>query len=130
MTKNAFLLIAMGLLIYIDLAGRHTAMGADDKALRQRTDQLVKPYLDNGIVVGMTIGVLRDGKQEVIGYGRMSRDDQRVPDGDTIYEFGSTTKVLTGILLADAVVEKSKWPGSCIRIRSKRAMRRSDSVGI
>jgi serine-type D-Ala-D-Ala carboxypeptidase/endopeptidase len=35
----------------------------------------------------------------------MSRDDRRVPDGDTIYEFGSATKVLTGILLADAVVQ-------------------------
>ena len=68
------------------------------------TDRLVQPYLDNDIIVGMTIGVLRDGKQEVFGYGRMSRDDRRVPDGDTIYELGSATKVLTGILLADAVV--------------------------
>ncbi|HXY33383.1 MAG TPA: serine hydrolase, partial [Planctomycetaceae bacterium] len=50
-------------------------------------------------------GVLHDGKQEVLGYGRMSRDDRRAPDGDTIYELGSVTKVLTGILLADAVVQ-------------------------
>ena len=47
----------------------------------------LQPHLDNSIVVGMTIGGLREGKQEVFGYGRMSRDDRRVPDGDTIYEF-------------------------------------------
>jgi len=40
----------------------------------------------------MTVGVLRDGKQEVFGYGRMSRDDRRVPDGNTIYELASATK--------------------------------------
>ena len=105
MTKIAFLSIAIGLLIFTDLSGRRTAVGADDETLRLRTDLLVQPYLDNDMIVGMTIGVLREGKQEVFGYGRMSRDDRRVPDGDTIYEFGSATKVLTGILLADAVVQ-------------------------
>ncbi len=105
MTKIKFLSIAIGLLILTDFFGRRTAVGADDETLRLRTDRLVQPYLDNNIVVGMTIGVLREGKREVFGYGRMSRSDQRVPDGDTIYEFGSATKVLTGILLADAVVQ-------------------------
>ena len=105
MTKIGFLSIAIGLLILTDLSGRHTAVGADDETLRLQTDRLVQPYLDNDIIVGMTIGVLREGKQEVFGYGRMSRDDRRVPDGDTIFEFGSATKVLTGILLADAVVQ-------------------------
>jgi serine-type D-Ala-D-Ala carboxypeptidase/endopeptidase len=104
-TKIKFLSIAIGLLILIDFFGRRTAVGADDETLRLRTDRLVQPYLDSDVIVGMTIGVLREGKQEVFGYGRMSRDDRRVPDGDTIYEFGSATKVLTGILLADAVVK-------------------------
>ena len=104
-TKSAFLSIVIGLLIFTDLSGRRTAAGADDEKLRRRTDPLVQPYLDNDMIVGMTIGVLREGKQQVFGYGRMSRDDRRVPYGDTIYEFGSATKVLTGILLADAVVQ-------------------------
>jgi serine-type D-Ala-D-Ala carboxypeptidase/endopeptidase len=103
--KIALLAIAIGLLILTDFIGRRTAVGADDETLRRRTDLLVQPYLDNDIIVGMTIGVLREGKQEVFGYGRMSHNDRRVPDGDTIYEFGSATKVLTGILLADAVVQ-------------------------
>ena len=78
---------------------------AQELTLRQRTDQLVKPYLDNGVFVGMSIGVLERGQRQAFGYGRLSRDDSRVPDGDTIYEFGSASKVLTGLLLADAVVQ-------------------------
>jgi D-alanyl-D-alanine-carboxypeptidase/D-alanyl-D-alanine-endopeptidase len=35
----------------------------------------------------------------------MGHNDQRVPDGDTIYEIGSATKVLIELLLADAVVQ-------------------------
>jgi serine-type D-Ala-D-Ala carboxypeptidase/endopeptidase len=104
MMKIKFLSIAFGLLIFTDLSGRRLAVGADSESLRLRTDQLVQPYLDNDMIVGMTIGVLRDGKPQVFGYGRMSRDDRRVPDGNTIYELGSATKVLTGILLADAVI--------------------------
>ena len=78
---------------------------ADELSLRQRTDQLVQPYLDNGLFVGMSIGVLDRGQRQTFGYGRLSQDDPRVPDGDTIYEFGSASKVLTGLLLADAVVQ-------------------------
>lgn len=105
MAKIAFLSIVIGLLIFTDLNDGRAALGADDETLRQRTDLLVQPYLDNDIIVGMTIGILHEGKPEVFGFGVMSRDDRRVPDGDTIYEFGSATKVLTGLLLADAVVQ-------------------------
>lgn len=105
MKKLTTLSIAAGLWVFIGMNGSRTAVGADDETLRQRIDRLVQPYLDNDIVVGMTIGVLHDGKQEVFGYGRMSHDDHRVPDGETIYELGSATKVLTGILLADAVIQ-------------------------
>ncbi|MDB5391610.1 MAG: serine hydrolase [Planctomycetaceae bacterium] len=103
--KTVSLSIAIGLLIFTELSVVCVASAADVETLRQRTDRLVQPYLDNDMIVGMTIGVLFDGKREVFGYGRMSRDDRRVPDGDTIYEIGSATKVITGILLADAVVQ-------------------------
>ncbi|MCH7688038.1 MAG: serine hydrolase [Planctomycetes bacterium] len=74
-----------------------------EKTLQQRVDRLVQPYLDNEIVVGLTIGVLHDDKESFFGYGRMSQNDGRVPNADTIYEIGSTSKVFTGLLLADAV---------------------------
>jgi D-alanyl-D-alanine-carboxypeptidase/D-alanyl-D-alanine-endopeptidase len=55
-----------------------------------------------GIVVGM---IAADPQERwVVGYGRLSATDQRVPDGDTVFEIGSITKVFTGILLAQAVL--------------------------
>ncbi len=74
------------------------------ESLQQRIDLLVQPYLESETVVGMTIGVLHQGQQEVFGYGRLSKNESRVPDGDTVYEIGSASKVFTGVLLADAVV--------------------------
>jgi len=54
---------------------------------------------------GMVIGMIADDPQErwVVGYGKLSATDERVPDGDTVFEIGSITKVFTGILLAQAV---------------------------
>jgi CubicO group peptidase (beta-lactamase class C family) len=55
-----------------------------------------------GIVVGM---IAADPEERwVVGYGRLSATDNRVPDGDTVFEIGSITKVFTGILLAQAVL--------------------------
>ena len=55
---------------------------------------------------GIVVGMIADDPQErwVVGYGRLSATDKRVPDGDTVFEIGSITKVFTGILLAQAVV--------------------------
>ena len=54
---------------------------------------------------GIVVGMIADDPQErwVVGYGRLSATDDRVPDGDTVFEIASVTKVFTGILLAQAV---------------------------
>ncbi|NTU55089.1 MAG: serine hydrolase [Anaerolineales bacterium] len=54
---------------------------------------------------GMVVGMIADDPQErwVIGYGKLSDTDERVPDGDTVFEIGSISKVFTGMLLAQAV---------------------------
>ena len=55
-----------------------------------------------GIVVGMIAA--EPPERWVVGYGRLSATDDRVPDGDTVFEIASITKVFTGILLAQAVL--------------------------
>ena len=76
-----------------------------EDTLKQRVNRLVQPYLDAEIVMGMTIGVLYDGKEGYLGYGLTKKAGGKKPDADTIYEIGSTSKVFTSALLADAVTQ-------------------------
>ena len=68
---------------------------------------LVRVVDEEKRVPGIVVGMIANDPQErwVVGYGRLSATDDRVPDGNTVFEIGSVTKVFTRILLAQAVVE-------------------------
>ena len=71
----------------------------------QVIDELAAPYVESEVVVGMTVGVIQGERVVVRGYGQLSEEDSRTPDGRTVYEIGSVSKVFTGVLLADAVIQ-------------------------
>lgn len=68
-----------------------------EPTLAERIDALARPYVDDGRVVGMVVGVFDCKEEAVRGFGASK------PGADTVYEIGSVSKVFTGVLLAALV---------------------------
>ena len=68
-----------------------------DAALRQVLEERIK----NKKTVGIVVGRLQGTNRNIVAAGNMALSGSRPVDGDTVFEIGSITKVLTGIVLAD-----------------------------
>lgn len=90
----------LALLVWAWPAGRGLAAPSEVKA---RVDALVRPVIESGTAVGMVVGVVDGRRTAIFGYGQLSPQSPQTPDGRTLFEIGSVTKVFTGMLLADAV---------------------------
>ncbi len=88
------------LLFTLALTG--SVLGQADAPLEKRVEQLAAPYIANGLVAGMSIGVIRGDQQTTVHLGAAGQAGN-TPTDDTIYEIASISKVFTGLLLADAV---------------------------
>jgi CubicO group peptidase (beta-lactamase class C family) len=52
----------------------------------------------------IVVGVISKHGRRIISYGRFDRDDPRIPNGETVFEIGSISKVFTSLLLCDMVL--------------------------
>ena len=70
----------------------------------EAVDQTLRPLVDSGKVVGLCVGVIQGENSYVFGLGTTQRGPQgSTPNGKTIFEIGSISKVFTASLLAEAV---------------------------
>ena len=76
-----------------------------DESLRSGVAAQVQPYLDQNVVMGVCVGILQQQESTCFGFGRLSQQDTQAPDERTLFEIASVSKVMTGLLLADAVVQ-------------------------
>ncbi|KOY88112.1 hypothetical protein AD998_07950 [bacterium 336/3] len=74
--------------------------------LDKQIDAFVSPFMQQTGTMGMSIGIIRDGKIYFYNYGETQKGNKTLPTENTIFEIGSISKTFTGSLLAMAVVEK------------------------
>ena len=65
--------------------------------------------VSRGSVGAAVVGIYDQGNVRVFGYGQKNPGEAQKPDGETLFEIGSITKVFTAIL-----VQSSDWVGTKI----------------
>ena len=68
-------------------------------------ERAARKFMSDARAVGLSVGVLKGGKTYTYNYGEVEKGKGRLPTRHTLYEIGSVTKTLTGVLLARAAVE-------------------------
>lgn len=71
----------------------------------KKLEDIIQPFMFESKTVGLSIGILKDGKQYFYNYGETVKGNRQLPTNKNLYEIGSVTKTFTGILLAKAVTD-------------------------
>ncbi len=63
----------------------------------------IGPAIEAELIPGAVVGIYHDGETSFYPVGVLNYDQDQSPTIDTLYEIGSISKVLTGVLFADAI---------------------------
>lgn len=97
-----YLVLATGLFVENSVATRDQSA---DVLTEAEVASMIKPLIDEGLYVGVAIGLISRKGQAVYGFGSVRRGENVAPDRDTVFALASVTKVFTGTLLADIVLQ-------------------------
>ena len=94
---------------FVDESDRKTSAVSRNNPLATPMDKMVDSvamgYMRRLAPVGLSIGILKDGKTTFYGYGETIKGNGKIPDAGTIFEIGSITKTFTATLLGIAAGE-------------------------
>src|SRR6185312_3563058 len=94
---------------YEDESAGKTGPVASNNPLVTAQDRIVDSvalgYMRRLAPVGLSIGILRNGKTSFYGYGEATKGEGNVPGARTLFEIGSITKTFTATMLGLAVGE-------------------------
>ncbi|GAB4033004.1 serine hydrolase [Spirosoma jeollabukense] len=79
---------------------------AQPAATETTIQQLGTAFVQEKAHVGLSIGIVRNGKTTFYNFGTTEKGKNQLPTQNTIYEIGSISKTFGSLLLARAVVDK------------------------
>ena len=98
------LLLSLSLVLLVALLSGGVAESAEilsyERLSAENVNRELGPLL-NGVRGGFVIGFTNGKNHKVYGFGSCNEGKEIRPDGNTLFEIGSLTKVLTCILMAD-----------------------------
>lgn len=84
--------IVFGLYLYIKYKSNHVA---DKKNLEASIEKQANQYIQQGNSIGLVIGIVKNGKTFIKGYGSIHKEKLISPDSLSIFELASTSKLFT-----------------------------------
>ena len=102
MMKIAMLILAV--LLFLAVSGiaylKYRMVNTSDKKnLESAIDVEVSKVMRSGLFQGIVVGVYKEGRTYIKGYGTVNKEVSQSPDAETVFQIGSVSKLLTALLL-------------------------------
>ncbi|WP_051878480.1 serine hydrolase domain-containing protein [Chryseobacterium sp. FH1] len=108
--KKLFLFLALSASLSFCFGQTDQIRIPTDNRLKTPLDSMVEKsvsaFMKNNSRVGISIGIIKNGRSYIYNYGSSKKDKQKLPTGNTVYELASITKTFGATLLAKAVIDK------------------------
>lgn len=72
----------------------------------RKIDDVAQAFFSNSCHVGLSVGIVDRGRSTFYNYGSISKKQARLPSKRTLFEIGSVTKTVTGVIAARAILDQ------------------------